>query len=145
MTLSLNNCSYVLMTLSGVTLPPYRLVYRFFITGKALSYRVCRQSYSVNLNIPFGITDCSLLAVVVTRIYKLRPKRFVRYVKSARICSGRIRTLLRRYSHGPHPFPGLVVGRSQGRRVGYVRSFGTSSFRLIKCGPRTGVCVGVTI
>lgn len=128
-------------SLSGVGLPPYRTFFRFCITGKQLDLRLCRHDTSVFLKIPFGVTSCTLLLRVVTRIAKLGTKSFVRALKSTRVCLGRLRRMGLRLSHRPQSLPRVEVGPS----IGGVFSFGFRSFRLIGCGPRPRVTKGISM
>lgn len=128
-------------SLSGVGLPPYRTFFRFCITGNHLDLRVCRHDTSVFLNMPFGVTSCTLLLRVVTRMAKLGTKSFIRALNSTRVCAGRLRRMGLRLAHSPQPLPQVRVGPS----MGSVFNFRCRSFGLAKCSPRPRVGKRITM
>jgi thymidylate synthase len=102
-------CSWNLIDIPNMSLPPCHCLVQFYVSNGELSCQLYQRSADMGLGIPFNIASYSLLTYIIAHVCELKPGDFIHVLGDAHVYKNHVEPLKMQLERKPFKFPELKI------------------------------------
>ena len=124
-----------------MALPPYHLLFQFYVADGRLSCQLYQRSADVFLGVPFNIASYALLTRMMAQVCGLEPGEFIHTLGDAHLYQNHLEQARRQLAREPRASPHMRINPG----VTSIFDFQYDDFELIDYDPHPHIAAPVAV